>query len=117
MFDFEKLQVFDKARFFNKELRKQILKTSAVDNVTRYQLSRAALSIMLNIAEGSGRFTNPDKRKFYIIARGSLFESTAILDFLLDEEVIDRLKYDRFYRLAEELSKMLFVMIRKLERK
>jgi len=38
------------------------------------QIKRAALSIPANIAEGFGRFHFPDKARFYINARGSLYE-------------------------------------------
>ena len=43
------------------------------------QLKRASLSIVANIAEGSGRWHNKDKKNFYYISRGSLFECVAIL--------------------------------------
>jgi four helix bundle protein len=46
----------------------------------RDQLRRASLSIVLNIAEGAGRSSGPDKRHFYVIARGSAMESAAIVD-------------------------------------
>ena len=44
------------------------------------QLQRAALSIVLNIAEGAGKFSGDDKAAFYARARGSATESAAVLD-------------------------------------
>jgi len=44
------------------------------------QLRRAAASIVLNLAEGSGRTTALDRVKFYNIAFGSLRECQAVLD-------------------------------------
>src|SRR5438552_13309874 len=47
------------------------------------QLSRASASIPLNIAEGNGRYTSPDRCRFFDIARGSALESAACLDVLV----------------------------------
>jgi len=71
---------------------------------------------MLNIAEGSGRFTKPDKRNFYVIARGSKFECVAIFDYLKDMESIDENVFKKYYLLIEELSKMLFASIKRLSK-
>jgi four helix bundle protein len=48
----------------------------------RDQLDRAGTSIVLNIAEGAGEFSLPDKQRFYRMARRSATESAAILDIL-----------------------------------
>jgi len=68
MFDFEKLLVYSKSWEYNKIIREKVVKVSKIDQSVKSQLNRSALSFMLNIAERSGRFTNPDKRNFYIIA-------------------------------------------------
>ena len=54
------------------------------------QFTRASLSIVLNLAEGAGKHSKLDKRRYYVIARGSATESAALLDVcqrlkLLDE--------------------------------
>jgi four helix bundle protein len=113
MFDFEKLDIYKKAKSFNSEIR-TFIKVSKLDPTTKDQLRRASFSIVLNIAEGSGRFSNADRRNFYVIARSSIFECIAILDVLKDENVLNESQYSSFYQAAEEMSKMLFAMIRNL---
>ena len=44
------------------------------------QLKRASLSIPLNIAEGTGKPSIGERKRFYGIARGSAMECGAILD-------------------------------------
>ncbi len=115
MFDFEKLVVYKKAKTFNSAIR-LFIKSARLDPTTTDQLRRAAMSAVLNIAEGSGRFSRADRRNFYIIARSSVFECIAILDVLKDEEAIDESLFRQFYSDGEELSKMLFAMITSLEK-
>ncbi len=55
----------------------------------RDQLQRASLSIVLNLAEGSGKMTMSDQKKFYTIAFGSLRETQAILD-ILENEILQK---------------------------
>lgn len=112
MFDFEKLIVYNKAKSFNKIVN-TYLSSKDLDRTTKDQLRRASFSIMLNIAEGSGRFTNPDKRNFYIISRGSTFECVAIFDYLKDIDYLKQEEFDQYYIILDEISRMLFSMIRK----
>ena len=46
----------------------------------RDQLSRAASSVVLNLAEGSGRSSKAEQKRFFEIAFGSLRECQAVLD-------------------------------------
>ena len=54
------------------------------------QLRRASLSIPLNIAEGSGKRTGPDQRRFYAIARGRAMECAAIIDACYALSLLDQ---------------------------
>ena len=117
MFDFEKLLVYSKAKEFNLFIKKEVLSFEKLEKNTRDQLRRASLSIVLNIAESTSRFSSADKRNYYIISRGSLIESIAILDLLKDDLIIDKEVYLALYRQGEELSKMLYTLIKSLEKK
>jgi four helix bundle protein len=81
MFDFQKLDGYQKSKNFCKEIY-SILDDKNFDRVTNDQLRRASFSIMLNIAEGTSRFSNKDRKNFFVIARGSAFECVAILEYL-----------------------------------
>ena len=70
-FTFEKLLVYQKAIDFADAI---CVATEQFTRGYRFlvdQLNRAALSISANIAEGNGRFTKPDRKNLYGIARGS----------------------------------------------
>jgi four helix bundle protein len=59
----------------------------------RDQLERASLSVVLNLAEGSAKMGQKERRRFFTIAMGSLRETQACLEInnsgLLDK--VDRL--------------------------
>lgn len=114
MFDFQKLEVYQKAKLFNKETSVLLL-NKKFDRITNDQLRRASFSIMLNIAEGMSRFSNKDRRNFMVISRGSAFECVAIFEYLVDNQQLEQEKYNELYFKLEELSKMLFALIRRLE--
>ncbi len=73
---FEKLVVYQ----MSEELADQIWDIAAqwptfAKNTVGGQLVRAADSVGANIAEGTGRGTNKENRRFVRIARGSFYES------------------------------------------
>ena len=111
-FDFEKFPVYKLALEYAKEAEDLLLQLNLAKNSRiADQLSRASLSISLNIAEGAGRYGKADKKHFYITARGSVFECVAIMDVLKTKEKIDQSTYLRHYSVLEELSKMLSGLI------
>jgi four helix bundle protein len=85
------------------------------DRTTIDQLRRASFSIMLNIAEGSSRFSNKDRKNFMVFARGSAFECAAIIEYLYEVSEIDKETYINYQNNLEENSKMLYGLIRGLD--
>jgi len=114
MFDFQKLDVYQKAKTFCKEIT-TLIAQSNFDRTTNDQLRRASFSIMLNIAEGCSRFSLKDRKHFMVIARGSAFECAAILEFLQEIKQLNNNTYDSFINQLDEISRMLFGLIKKLK--
>jgi four helix bundle protein len=114
-FDFRNLEVYKKAKGFH---LKCLLLLDAIKptNYVKDQLGRASMSIVLNIAEGSGKFSKPDRRSFFVIARASIFECVAIVDLLYDQNKVKENDFEEFIQSADELSRMLFAMIKNLEK-
>jgi four helix bundle protein len=115
MFDFQKLDVYQKSKNFCKEIY-SILDKKSFDRVTNDQLRRASFSIMLNIAEGTSRFSNKDRKNFFVIARGSAFECAAILEYLHEVAEINKDTYSNYLENLEEISKMLYGLISGLDK-
>lgn len=113
MFDFQKLDVYQKSKRFYIDT-KAIISESKLDNYIKDQLSRAAFSVPLNLAEGSGKFSKADRKNYYTTARASLYECIAILDILNDEKKISESFYQSQLSMADELSRILYTMIQNL---
>ena len=71
------------------------------------QLKRASISIPLNIAEGSGKTTKKDKRRFYSIARGSTMECAAVLDVICCSKIVDKKEIYEAKKLLNEIASIL----------
>jgi four helix bundle protein len=98
MFDHEKLRVYQEALAF----------ASWAEAI----LDRAKTSILLNIAEGNGRFTPPDRCRFFDTARGSVLECAACLDLLAVKNVIDQRELADGKTMLERIVSMLIGLIR-----
>ena len=107
MFKFEQLRVYTRSLDF----------VDAIYTATRNwpkdetfglssQLQRAAVSILLNIAEGASR-TSKDFRHFLSLSRGSCYECVAILDIALRRKYITKDRYDYLYAECVTIAKML----------
>jgi four helix bundle protein len=81
-FDHEKLVVYQEAIKFV-VCADELLETLPKNLAVHSQLDRAATSIPLNIAEGNGKYSAPDRCRFFDIARGSALECAACLDVLV----------------------------------
>ena len=91
-FDFRNLEVYKKAKEFHLESIK-LLESIKPTNYEKDQLGRASMSIVLNIAEGSGRNYNKEFIQFLGIANGSTFELITQLILaksleLISEEIV-----------------------------
>ena len=86
-YDHEKLRAYQEALRFVAWIEPMIEalpgKLSAKD-----QLDRASTSIVLNIAEGNGKRSHPDRCRYLDIARGSALECAACLDVLVARKKI-----------------------------
>lgn len=78
------------------------------------QIRRAAVSIILNIAEGFGRRTHKDFKHFLFIAHGSTSELQSALYVSLDLNYIEREQFDMIYIRCEEVSKIISGLIKSL---
>ena len=79
------------------------------------QLNRAALPIATNLAEGNGRFTKPDRKNFFTIARGSVQECIPLMEVARQRGLIDQSKHESLRADLETIAKMISGLINGLE--
>lgn len=81
VFDHEKLKIYQDALGFVAWVD-PILERLPGKIAAKDQLDRASTSVVLNLAEGNGKRSGPDRCRFFDIARGSAVECAACLDVL-----------------------------------
>jgi four helix bundle protein len=75
------------------------------------QLVRAAESVVRNIAEGAGRWSEADSARHYKIARGEAMEAAASLDIMKLRRLVAEARYERGIHLLEAIVAMLTKMV------
>ena len=83
----------------------------------RSQITRAAVSIPANIAEGWTRETVKDKARFLAIAQGSLAETETLLTLCEDLGWFPKSETEKLRGLLDEESRILTTMRRNLRSK
>jgi four helix bundle protein len=108
IFRYNKFQVYGDSLLFSKEIREL---TTTLPKSEEYslksQMTRAADSVVLNIAEGVDRYTNKDFGKFLNQAIASLSETASGLDICLAISYISETSYKELVSKAEILYKKL----------
>ena len=111
MLSFQRLDVYQRAIEF------LALSADIVDDLPKGhaaradQLVRAAESVVRNIAEGAGRWSEADSAKHYKIARGEAMECAASLDVMKLRKLVSAERYATGIRLLEAVVAMLTKMI------
>src|SRR5437016_879681 len=78
----------------------------------RNQSDLASTSIPFNIAEGNGKFTSPDRCRFFDNARGSALESAACLDVMVAKKFVSAAEIQTGKAMLVKIVSMLFGLIR-----
>ena len=73
-------------------------------------MRRAALSVELNLAEGSSRKSEAERKRYYEISRGSIVEIDAVLETAVD---VGFLKKEELNNVGEKLNKC-FALLSKM---
>ena len=107
--NFKELKVWQKSRVLVKNLfllTKQFPKDERFELVS--QMRRAAISIPSNIAEGSGRNSNKDFRRFLNIAISSAYELETQIIISFDLGYILEKEFNSLSNDIQEIQKMIF---------
>jgi four helix bundle protein len=116
-FMFENLQVYQKAVDFADRIAARTETFPRGYYFLVDQLNRAALSVATNLAEGNGRFTKPDRKNFFTIARGSVEECVPLLEVARRRGFIADADHSNLKSYLEEMAKRISGLINGLDKR
>ena len=112
---FEEIQAWQKARIATKRIYEITSDGKfAKDFGLRDQIRRSAVSIMANIAEGQGRFSNKEFANFLNMAHGSVAETQSHLYVASDLGYFDKTGFSELYDLPGEVARMTMRLMKHL---
>jgi len=116
--NFEKLQVYQLSEKLADRIWKVVFSWNsfAKDTVGK-QIVRAADGVGANIAEGSGRGSLQDNRRFVRMARGSLYETIHWLRRAYVRKLLSQVEIRKLRVLIEELSPKLNAYLRSVDQR
>ena len=113
--NFENLQVYRLSEELADHVWKVIVRWQNIARDTLgKQLVRAADSVGANIAEGSGRGTDAELRRFLRISRGSLYETKHWLRCAYRRKLLTEKQVDELLPILEELVPKLNAYLRSI---
>lgn len=111
MLSFQRLDVYQRAIEFLALVGDIVSDLPKGHSERAEQLVRAAESVVRNIAEGAGRWSEADCSKHYKIARGEAMECAASLDVMKLRKIVAEQRYEQGLRLLESVVAMLTKMV------
>ncbi|NTW34520.1 MAG: four helix bundle protein [Bacteroidetes bacterium] len=109
MNNFKELKVWQKAVEFSVLVYKSVEKFPEKEKFGIIsQMTRSAVSIASNIAEGAGRNTNKDFGRFLAIALGSSFEIETQLAIANKIGYLNDIAYEKLNNELTEIQKMIY---------
>lgn len=107
MFNFEKLRVYQESLLFIDVVYKITQKWPREEMFGFInQIRRAAVSIALNLAEGTSR-TKKDFRHFLDLSRGSVYEVVAVISIAKQRKYVTDEEFTRIYEACNKLARMI----------
>jgi four helix bundle protein len=111
-FDHEKLDVYRESLVFVAWLS-GLLEAVVRAGEVKDHLDRAADSVVLNIAEGNGKYAPKDRCRFFDIAHGSALECAAGLDILVAKQKLGAEQIRLGKEHLQRIVRMLMGLIRR----
>jgi len=116
-FRFREFPIYQKIREFIKQI---YILANKLPEKERFgltsQLTRASVSVLLNLAEGATRKSDKEFNRFLLISIGSIGEIVSILDICLDLGYIGTITHEESVLKCEAIAKQLYGFARSLKK-